>query len=253
VAPSPTPAPSATPDVVLAAIAHLSPSERLDDRTAASADWPLVAVDPARQPTPETKTVEQTITHIVVKGETLASIANQSGVSIDAIVQANNLGDMNVLAVGQRLAIPTGKQSIVTTVSRVADTLEPHFIWPARAPITTYFGERGTIWKGGSHTGLDIGANFGTPIIAAEAGVVLEAGWATTRGYGNYVKIDNGLGYQTLYGHMSVIRAKEGQLVNRGDRIGDVGSTGVSTGPHLHFEMRLNGQPVDPLPYLPKS
>ena len=251
--PAATPSPSATPDPFLDTIAHLAPAERADDQTAADADWPIPTDAPGRQsPTPESKTVDQTVTHVVVKGETLSSVASAHGVSVDVIARANNLGDGSVLSVGQRLAIPTGKKATITEERRVAPTLEPHFIWPARAPITTYFNEKGPLWKGGWHTGLDLGANYGTPIIAAEAGLVLEAGWATTRGYGNYVKLDNGLGYNTLYGHMSVIRVKEGQWVNRGDRIGDVGSTGVSTGPHLHFEVRINGQPVDPLRYLPK-
>ena len=257
VAPAPSgrptaPPPSPTPDPYLAAVAGLSPAERTDDQSAADADWP-VPVDPAgASPTPVPRVVDQTIIHVVRQGETLSSIAGKNGVTADAIISANDLGDGNIIYVGQRLAIPTGKKLTVTDANLAAQTLEPHFIWPARAPITTYFHERGAIWKGGWHTGLDIGALYGTPILAAESGLVLEAGWATTRGFGNYVKLDNGLGYNTLYGHMSVIRVKVGQWVNRGDQIGDVGSTGVSTGPHLHFELRINGNPVDPLPDLPE-
>ncbi len=249
---SPTPPrPTATPDAYLATVAHLAPAERTDDQTAADADWPI-ASSLAPSPTPVTRVVDQTITYVVGKGETLTTIAGRNRVTVDAIVQANGLGGPDKIYVGQRLVIPTGKKITVTDSTSLAQTLEPHFIWPARAPITTYFDEKGSMWKGGWHTGLDIGALYGVPILASESGVVLEAGWATTRGFGNYVKLGHGLGFTTLYGHMSVIRVKEGQWVNRGDQIGDVGSTGVSTGPHLHFEMRINGSPVDPLPYLPQ-
>ena len=98
------------------------------------------------------------------------------------------------------------------------------------------------------HTGIDIGAPSGAPIVAAAAGTVLVAGWE--EGYGNTVVIDHGGGIATLYGHQSSIAVAVGQSVTRGQVIGAVGSTGHSTGPHLHFEVRVNGSPVDPLGYL---
>jgi murein DD-endopeptidase MepM/ murein hydrolase activator NlpD len=101
------------------------------------------------------------------------------------------------------------------------------------------------------HTGLDLAAPSGTPLLAAGSGTVTVAGWSNS-GFGYYVEIDHGNGLRTLYGHMvrqpSVAR---GQQVNRGDVIGAVGSTGISTGPHVHFEVRLNGQYVNPENYLP--
>lgn len=116
--------------------------------------------------------------------------------------------------------------------------------WPAPGAVTSPFGQR---W-GRMHTGIDIGSSTGAPIVAAAAGTVLVAGWGD--GYGNTVVIDHGGGVATLYGHQSSIGVAVGQSVTRGETIGAVGSTGRSTGPHLHFEVRINGSPVDPLGYL---
>ena len=98
------------------------------------------------------------------------------------------------------------------------------------------------------HEGIDLGAAYGTPIAAAAAGTVIYAGWLG--GYGNLDVIDHGGGLSTAYGHQSRISVSVGEQVAQGQIIGDVGSTGHSTGPHLHFEVRVNGQAVDPLGYL---
>jgi murein DD-endopeptidase MepM/ murein hydrolase activator NlpD len=116
--------------------------------------------------------------------------------------------------------------------------------WPVSGPVTSGFGYR---W-GRLHAGIDIGAGTGTPIHAAKSGTVIFAG--TQGGYGNCVIIDHGGGLSTLYGHMSRIGARDGEDVNGGDVIGYVGSTGHSTGPHLHFETRVGGSPQNPRRYL---
>ena len=118
------------------------------------------------------------------------------------------------------------------------------FIWPVNGPITSSYGPR---W-GRMHEGIDIGVGSGTPIHAAAAGTVVYCGWMG--GYGNLVAIDHGGGLSTAYAHQSSIAAGCGQSVGQGDVIGYVGSTGHSFGPHLHFEIRVNGSPVDPLRYL---
>jgi murein DD-endopeptidase MepM/ murein hydrolase activator NlpD len=118
------------------------------------------------------------------------------------------------------------------------------FIWPLSGPITSPFGMR---W-GTLHPGIDIGVPTGTPIHAAAAGKVIWCGWMS--GYGNLVMIDHGGGLASLYGHQSRIAASCGASVAQGDLIGYVGCTGFCTGPHLHFEIRVNGSPVDPLGYL---
>jgi murein DD-endopeptidase MepM/ murein hydrolase activator NlpD len=117
-------------------------------------------------------------------------------------------------------------------------------IWPVNAPITSPFGPR---W-GRMHEGIDLGAAYGTPIVAAAAGTVIYAGWLG--GYGNLVVIDHGGGLATAYGHQAEIAVGDSEQVGQGQTIGYVGSTGHSTGPHLHFEVRVNGQAVDPLGYL---
>jgi murein DD-endopeptidase MepM/ murein hydrolase activator NlpD len=118
------------------------------------------------------------------------------------------------------------------------------FIWPVNGPITSPFGWR---W-GRMHEGIDIGVGYGTPIHAAAAGTVVWCGWMS--GYGNLVAIDHGGGISTAYGHQSSIAVGCGQSVGQGDVIGYVGCTGHCFGPHLHFEVRVNGTPVDPLRYL---
>jgi murein DD-endopeptidase MepM/ murein hydrolase activator NlpD len=118
------------------------------------------------------------------------------------------------------------------------------FIWPVNGPVTSPFGMR---W-GRMHEGIDIGVGYGTPIHAAAAGRVVYAGWMS--GYGNLVAIDHGRGISTAYGHQSSIAVSVGQTVAQGQTIGYVGCTGHCFGPHLHFEVRINGTPVDPLSYL---
>lgn len=124
------------------------------------------------------------------------------------------------------------------------------FSWPVTGTITSPFGWRSNPFGGGPefHQGLDIAAPMGTTVTAAAAGTVIMAQWYG--GYGNYILIDHGGGYSTGYGHLSAIYVSTGQSVQRGQAIGAVGSTGQSTGPHLHFEVRIAGKPVDPAPRL---
>jgi murein DD-endopeptidase MepM/ murein hydrolase activator NlpD len=117
-------------------------------------------------------------------------------------------------------------------------------IWPVSGPVTSPFGYR---W-GRLHAGIDIGVGYGTPIHAAASGTVVLAGW--TGGYGNYTCIDHGGGLATCYAHQSSYAVSSGAQVSQGQVIGYVGSTGHSFGAHLHFEVRINGTPVDPLGYL---
>jgi peptidoglycan DL-endopeptidase CwlO len=120
----------------------------------------------------------------------------------------------------------------------------PGLIWPVQGPITSPFGWR---W-GRMHEGIDIGVGYGTPIHAAAAGTVIYCGWE--EGYGNLVVIDHGGNLATAYGHQSSIAFGCGESVAQGQVIGYVGCTGHCTGPHLHFEVRVDGNPVDPLGYL---
>ncbi len=122
--------------------------------------------------------------------------------------------------------------------------------WPCNGVITSPQGYRvhpifgTTIY----HSGMDIGVDYGTPIHAADSGTVIYSGWIS--GYGNAVIIDHGNGMETLYGHNQSLYVSEGQNVSKGEVIAGAGSTGNSTGPHCHFEVRINGSPVDPMGYL---
>ena len=125
------------------------------------------------------------------------------------------------------------------------------YTWPTAGGIGSYFGYRTHPILGYSrlHGGLDIGGRMGQPIWAAKEGVVIMA--RVNGGYGNTIIIDHGNGYATLYGHQSSFMVSEGDYVETGQHIGNVGSTGLSTGPHLHFEIRVDGTVTDPLPFLP--
>ncbi|MEW6398625.1 MAG: peptidoglycan DD-metalloendopeptidase family protein [Bacillota bacterium] len=122
-----------------------------------------------------------------------------------------------------------------------------HMIRPVEGKLTSRFGNRfhPIIRKWRMHTGIDIGAPSGRSIVAAESGRVMTAGWLG--GYGKAVTIDHGGGISTLYAHMSEILVSPGQMVSKGQAIGRVGDTGLATGPHLHFEVRVSGKPADPL------
>ena len=119
------------------------------------------------------------------------------------------------------------------------------YIWPLGGPITSYYGPR---W-GRMHTGIDIDGVTGDPIVASKAGRVIVASYYG--GYGNAVVIDHGGGVTTLYAHMSGLNVSQGQSVSQGAVVGYVGATGNVTGDHLHFEVRINGDPQDPINYLP--
>lgn len=123
-------------------------------------------------------------------------------------------------------------------------------IAPVRGILTDSYGMRRDPFnrKLTSHSGVDISTNSGVPITSPADGIVVKANWAS--GYGQVIYISHGYGYSTRYGHLSKIAVKAGQKVKRGDTIGYVGSTGRSTGPHLHYEVRVNGQPVNPLEYI---
>ena len=142
------------------------------------------------------------------------------------------------------------EQQASTATSGELPTGGGQLLWPAAGPITSGYGYRihpifGTRLL---HTGVDIGAPYGAPVVAADSGSVVYAG--AMSGYGNVVMIDHGGGISTLYGHLSAFSVSVGQSVSRGGPIASVGCTGYCTGPHLHFEVRINGAPVDPMPYL---
>ncbi len=183
------------------------------------------------------------ILYKVSKGESIYDVAKKFFTTIDDIISANDLVSTYVYP-GQELFIPT------SAVGKGFNDSE-RFIWPVYGVISSPYGWRiHPIKKVKSfHTGIDIAAPEGAPVFAADSGVVRFAG--KNGGYGYFILIDHGGTYSTAYGHLSKIDVYVGQKVSRGQLIGRVGSTGFSTGPHLHFEVRIRGKHTNPLAYLP--
>ncbi|PIZ98589.1 MAG: hypothetical protein COX77_04105 [Candidatus Komeilibacteria bacterium CG_4_10_14_0_2_um_filter_37_10] len=196
--------------------------------------------------------------YVVKKGDTLDKIAKTYQSNIDKILEFNRLQSIEQIAIAQELIIPGGIKptvymppstsrsiaNVFTTPSKTRKGAESggRFIWPTSVRrITQYFRYR--------HPGLDIGNRVGEPIYAAESGKVEVAGW-NRGGYGNYVIINHGNGIKTLYAHASKLYVRPGQTVARGEAIAAIGSTGRSTGPHLHFEVRTDNVRQNPLLYV---
>jgi murein DD-endopeptidase MepM/ murein hydrolase activator NlpD len=193
-------------------------------------------------------------TYEVQDGDSLSGIADLLAVDVETLRNLNDIADVDSIKVGQILDVPdlpTKPVRYGAPIPKPRPEGMPEFVWPAVGPITTRFGVPGSDWIGGFHMGLDIGAPAGSPIIAAADGTVEWSGIDTVHGYGNIVLIFHHGGYETLYAHMSRIEAQAGQAVRQRDLIGYVGATGFTTGPHLHFEVRLNGTKIDPEPWLP--
>lgn len=197
------------------------------------------------------------ISHKVGKGETIYSIAKYYSTDPQGIVDFpfNSFADDETfaLAVGQTIIVPDGAMPKVQlwsptsyiirkTPDAGAVSATGNFAWPTSGIITQYFR-----WY---HNGVDIANSSAPSVLAADAGTVVVSGWVDNAGFGNRVIIDHGNGYKTLYGHLQKIYVTVGQTVNRGDQVGQMGSTGRSTGTHLHFVVFRNGTAVDPLGYL---
>jgi murein DD-endopeptidase MepM/ murein hydrolase activator NlpD len=191
--------------------------------------------------------------HKVAAGETLQTIAAKFKVEADAIslYPGNKLAEPYSLAAGQYLIIPGGVRPYVPkpvttypslgTATTGGVTGTGQLAWPMSGNISQGY------WAG--HRAIDIYAARGTPITAADGGTVVAAHYAT--GYGRMVVVDHGNGYQTLYAHMDAFFVEVGQAVEKGQLLGKCGSTGNSTGPHVHFEVRKGGSLLNPFNFLP--
>jgi LysM repeat protein len=244
---APTPAPS---DVLATAT---PPAEKHYLQGGGEVPPPPAPTDPPTTPSPSPTpqpTPDETEYYVVESGDNLWDLATAAGVSVGFLLELNNLSDPSSLSVGQRLVVPKGSIGKRDDVSSRGGA-RPAFVWPAYGRITTYFWESGSAWIGGHHTGLDIASTYGDPVVAAAAGTVEVAQYGYNRGLGNIIMISNGDGYETLYGHLQTIHVEVGQRVAQGQYIGEVGSTGYSTGPHVHFEVRLRGEYQNPLSFLP--
>jgi murein DD-endopeptidase MepM/ murein hydrolase activator NlpD len=185
--------------------------------------------------------------YTVRRGDTLTGLSVRYHVSVEDLLDCNDLSS-HVVAVGAQLFIPGAKLSS----DSIRHAMGELFMYPLSVSwrLTSNFGPRPDPFTGVSsfHTGIDMAVPPGTPIRAAMSGTVIAVGY--TNIFGNYVIINHGNGYQTLYAHMSKVLAHTGQELSQGTRIGLVGSTGYSTGPHLHFTVYKNGKLIDPLSVL---
>lgn len=194
----------------------------------------------------------------VKSGDTLSKIASTYKIDKEDIFKYNDLNDDSSLKIGQELILPGASKIIVKAqpkpsapsqssgnTSKVSSKPADgeNMVWPTEGRrITQYFS-----W---AHNGLDIGNKVGTPIYAAEAGTVEIAATGWNGGYGNTILINHGNGKKTRYGHLTTLYVKVGSKVEKGENIGTMGSTGRSTGPHLHFEVIINGGRYNPLNYI---
>jgi len=193
--------------------------------------------------------------HIVTQTDTLFSIAKSYNVSVSEIMSANQLHSVDVKA-GLSLSVPSIDKKKLE-ISKIASSKESavsqtapdrRFLWPSSSRlITSKYGTRihPVYHSRKFHNGLDIGASYGSKIRAAENGTVVFSDWKS--GYGRTVIIKHSKDLYTLYAHCSVLTAKRGQSVKRGDTIAKIGSSGISTGPHLHFSVQKNGSFINPM------
>jgi murein DD-endopeptidase MepM/ murein hydrolase activator NlpD len=222
------------------------------------------------------------VTHIVQPGQNLFRISQAYGVPVAVLADANRIKPTDPLRAGQRLFIPgaTATRQVetprqLTTDERTAlerslqeDLTLPSapppagpsapsppgvrtdaaFVWPLHGPVTSPFGPR----NGRLHAGMDIGSPHYQEVVAAADGEVIYAG-NTGGSLGKVVVLQHGQGFRTVYAHLSIIIARERDMVRQGQAIGGVGDTGRTTGPHLHFEIRRNGVPVNPAAHLPTT
>ena len=205
------------------------------------------------------------ILYKVRRKDTVAGIAKRFGSFPEAILSANGMASEKELVAGKEIFVPGAKpldearEETPKPRRRIGGVEVPapsgaaysrSFRWPVVGKINSRFGWRGDPFSGRRdfHTGLDIKGPTGRAILASKAGVVVYAGWMS--GYGRTVVVDHGGGYTTLYAHCSRLAAGTGTRVKQGQVIAAVGSTGRSTGSHLHFEVRVNGRPINPLKVL---
>jgi len=175
--------------------------------------------------------------HVVEKGDTLYQLSKIYNVSVDELINTNNIENPRDIKIGKIILIP--------------GVYNTNFQWPTIGKITSYYGKR----RRNFHTGIDISAKKGTDIRAISDGLVIKSG-NSLNGYSKYgrvIMIDHGNGVQSLYAHNDKNYVHEGQCVKKGEIIGEVGSTGNATGNHVHLEIIKNGKTTNPLKYFEKE
>ncbi|MFW5979896.1 MAG: LysM peptidoglycan-binding domain-containing protein [Halanaerobiales bacterium] len=194
----------------------------------------------------EEKKLYDNIQHEVQPGDSLSLLAKKYGTEVETIKLANNINSNKIYA-GQTLVIPhLGNKS-----NRPFKLAKGVFIWPIMGRISSGFGWRKHPIKGSRefHQGIDIAAPIGENVRAAAGGKVIQSGWIN--GFGKTIIVEHGNNIQTLYAHNSRLLVSNGKMVKLGEKIAETGSTGLSTGSHLHFGLIVNDKPINPMKYLP--
>lgn len=194
---------------------------------------------------------DQYTTQLQQQSTLVTRLQENRGALAAAIDQLDQESDEITVLILERVAVAEAAESKIAREEALrAARASGKMVYPSSGPITSHFGSRFHPVLGYSrfHAGTDFGADTGAPIRAAETGIVIFSGWYG--GYGNAVILEHGDGITTLYAHASRLYVTEGATVRKGDTIAAIGTTGLSTGPHLHFEVRRSGEPVDPLSFL---
>lgn len=197
---------------------------------------------PYGQKVAESKSLYKDQQKITVKGVPGQRIITADVVKINGQIVTKTVLTENIVKQPKTQYVVKGTKAIPSSFGSLA------FKMPLYGGINTYFGARGSLWGRERHRGLDIKGDTGEPISAADSGKVVKTGYNGRSG--NFIEIDHGRGYVTFYAHLSKIGVRQGQNVAKGQYIGKVGNTGHSTGSHLHFELRINNTPVNPLKYV---
>lgn len=259
--------PASTLEVVLGArsiqdaldqVQYLNEIGEQDRRIAAQVRYAKLQVTAARAKTKKLRATVRGETAVIsaraaqtrgVRDELVGAASDLAATKENKLTDLSKLTSAEQAEAGEIDALQAASNDIAARIraAQVGQTSTPSsagLIWPVSGPITSPFGWR---W-GRMHQGIDIGVPMGTPIKAAAAGTIIYCGWES--GYGNLTVIDHGGNLATAYGHQSSIAVSCGEQVAQGQVIGYVGCTGHCTGPHLHFEVRVGGNPVDPMGYL---
>ncbi len=191
------------------------------------------------------------IVHIIQQGQTLTDISRTYAIPVDTLSDANSLTDRSTIFAGDRLLIPGATTSFWNNVVVLSKGIPSRFIWPVDGEVVSQYGPRihPVLGMAENHDGIDIDVPEGTTVRAAAGGEVFFYG--EQDGYGNLLIIEHSGGFYSLYGHLSDSFVFVGQYVEMGQAVAQSGNTGISSGPHLHFELRNREYPVDPQRYLP--
>ena len=191
------------------------------------------------------------IVHIIQLGQTLSDIARSYAVPVETLMEANDLTSSSTIFAGDRILIPGATTSFWNNAVALSRGISTQFIWPLEGELVSGFGWRvhPVLEDRHHHDGIDLDVPEGTTVHAAAAGEVFFYG--EQPGYGNVLIIEHANGFYTLYGHLSDSFVFAGQYVEMGQAVARSGNTGISSGPHLHFEIRNREYPIDPERYLP--